>query len=139
MNKCNELEKEIADAQENHVRDTEEWKKFQADLQTAVRVANDFMNGESFIRLSTWHNESIKLLFCWCVSCFYYTEAEEKVNKMKEDYTKAKEREQSLVDEIEKLRKKVNFYETKSQSSSYLKKNKGMFSVYLKCMSTSLL
>ena len=31
--------------QENHARDTEEWKKFQADLQTAVRVANDFMNG----------------------------------------------------------------------------------------------
>lgn len=44
-NKCNELEKENADMQENHARDTEEWKKFQADLQTAVRVANDFMNG----------------------------------------------------------------------------------------------
>ena len=40
------MEKEIAEAQENHGRDTEEWKKFQADLQTAVRVANDFMNGE---------------------------------------------------------------------------------------------
>ena len=35
----------MAEAQETHVRDTEEWKKFQADLQTAVRVANDFMNG----------------------------------------------------------------------------------------------
>ena len=46
MNKCNELEKEIAEAQENHARDAEEWKKFQADLQTAVRVANDFMNGD---------------------------------------------------------------------------------------------
>lgn len=48
VNKCNELEKDIADAQENHVRDTEEWKKFQADLQTAVRVANDFMTGIFF-------------------------------------------------------------------------------------------
>lgn len=45
INKCNDLEKEIAESQENHLRDTEEWKKFQADLQTAVRVANDFMNG----------------------------------------------------------------------------------------------
>ncbi len=45
MNKCNDLEKEIADVQESHTRDTEEWKKFQADLQTAVRVANDFMMG----------------------------------------------------------------------------------------------
>ena len=44
-NKCHGLEKEMAEAQEIHVRDTEEWKKFQADLQTAVRVANDFMNG----------------------------------------------------------------------------------------------
>ncbi len=45
MNKCNDLEKEISDVQEGHARDTEEWKKFQADLQTAVRVANDFMMG----------------------------------------------------------------------------------------------
>lgn len=47
---------------------------------------------------------------------------------MKEDYTKVKEREQTLVDEIEKLRKKVNFYETKAQHNSYLKKNKGKLS-----------
>ena len=45
MSKCNDLEKDIADAQESHARDTDEWKKFQADLQTAVRVANDFMTG----------------------------------------------------------------------------------------------
>ena len=32
------------------MKDTEEWKKFQADLQTAVRVANDFMNGEAFFK-----------------------------------------------------------------------------------------
>lgn len=44
--KCNDLEKEISECQENHTRESEEWKKFQADLQTAVRVANDFMNGE---------------------------------------------------------------------------------------------
>ena len=52
VNKCNELEKDIADAQENHVRDTEEWKKFQADLQTAVRVANDFMTGIFFFYIN---------------------------------------------------------------------------------------
>jgi hypothetical protein len=45
------LEKEIAESQENHARDTEEWKKFQADLQTAVRVANDFMNGKLYIKI----------------------------------------------------------------------------------------
>jgi hypothetical protein len=39
------LEKDLADVQENHGRETDEWKKFQADLQTAVRVANDFMTG----------------------------------------------------------------------------------------------
>lgn len=44
---------------------------------------------------------------------------------MKEDYTKAKDREQSMVDEIDRLRKKIGFYESKSQHSSYLKKNKG--------------
>jgi hypothetical protein len=47
ISKCNDLEKEIAECQENHVRDTDEWKKFQADLQTAVRVANDFMMGKN--------------------------------------------------------------------------------------------
>ena len=62
VSKCNELEKEIAECQENHVRDAEEWKKFQADLQIAVRVANDFM-----------------------------TESEDKMLKMKEDYVKLKE------------------------------------------------
>jgi hypothetical protein len=45
-NKCNNLEKDLANAQENHGRETEDWKKFQADLQTAVRVANDFMTGK---------------------------------------------------------------------------------------------
>lgn len=40
------LEAELDDCKETHKRDTEEWKKFQADLQTAVRVANDFMNGK---------------------------------------------------------------------------------------------
>lgn len=45
MKKCSDLEKEKSEAHENHLKDTEEWKKFQADLQTAVRVANDFMNG----------------------------------------------------------------------------------------------
>ena len=39
------MEKDLADAQENHGREKDEWKKFQADLQTAVRVANDFMTG----------------------------------------------------------------------------------------------
>jgi chromosome segregation ATPase len=85
MNKCNELEKEIAECQENHARDTEEWKRFQADLQTAVRVANDFMN-----------------------------EAEENMVKMKEEYNKAKETEVQLNSEIESLRKKVSSYEGKS-------------------------
>jgi hypothetical protein len=45
IKKCNDLEQEKNEAHENHIKDTEEWKKFQADLQTAVRVANDFMNG----------------------------------------------------------------------------------------------
>lgn len=46
VNKCSDLEKDISTAHETHEKDTEEWKKFQADLQTAVRVANDFMNGK---------------------------------------------------------------------------------------------
>ena len=48
MSKCSDLEKELANAHETHSRDTDDWKKFQADLQTAVRVANDFMTGEYF-------------------------------------------------------------------------------------------
>lgn len=64
--------------------------------------------------------------------CFSFSEAEEKVNKMKEDYTKAKDREQSMVDEIDRLRKKIGFYESKSQHSSYLKKNKGKKSNFFK-------
>lgn len=76
MNKCNELEKEISECQENHTRDQEEWKKFQADLQTAVRVANDFMN-----------------------------EAEEKCLKTREDYVKSN-------DECEKLKKRLQTYES---------------------------
>lgn len=78
MNKCNDLEKEIIDIRESHTRDTDEWKKFQADLQTAVRVANDFM-----------------------------TEAEEKMNRMKDDYALTKDREAQLVEEIDRLRKKL--------------------------------
>jgi hypothetical protein len=97
MNKCNELEKEISEVQENHARDTEEWKKFQADLQTAVRVANDFMN-----------------------------ESEEKMSKMRDDYNKTKERETCLLDEIDKLKKKLFNYESKYQSTSQMKKNKGL-------------
>ena len=46
MSKCSDFEKELMETRENHGRDTEDWKKFQADLQTAVRVANDFMTGK---------------------------------------------------------------------------------------------
>ena len=83
MKKCSELEQQISDSEENHKRDTEEWKKFQADLQTAVRVANDFLN-----------------------------EAEEKMVKMKEDYVKTKENEEQLNIEIERLKKRLTIYET---------------------------
>ena len=55
-NKCVNLERELSDCRDQHSKEKEEWKKFQADLQTAVRVANDFMN-----------------------------EAEEKYNKIKEE------------------------------------------------------
>jgi hypothetical protein len=96
MKKCSDLEKQISDSDENHKRDTEEWKKFQADLQTAVRVANDFLN-----------------------------EAEEKMVKMKEDYTKAKESEEQLNTEIEKLKKRLAIYEntksTKNIGNYYFK------------------
>jgi chromosome segregation ATPase len=95
--KCNDLEKEIAEAQENHMRDTDEWKKFQADLQVAVRVANDFMN-----------------------------ESEEKMNKMKDDYLKCKEREQSLLDEIEKYKKRLMLIESK-QIYAAKQLNKGFY------------
>ena len=88
VTKCNDLEKEIAECQENHVRDAEEWKKFQADLQIAVRVANDFM-----------------------------TESEEKMQKMKEEYNKLKERELQLVDECDKYKKRLLAYENSSSSS----------------------
>lgn len=43
-NKCLNLERELTDCRDQHSKEKEEWKKFQADLQTAVRVANDFMN-----------------------------------------------------------------------------------------------
>jgi hypothetical protein len=89
VSKCNELEKEIAECQENHVRDAEEWKKFQADLQIAVRVANDFM-----------------------------TESEDKMLKMKEDYVKLKDRESQLSDEVDKYKKRLLFYENKRQSNN---------------------
>lgn len=95
--KCNDLEKEIAEAQENHTRDTDEWKKFQADLQVAVRVANDFMN-----------------------------ESEEKMNKMKDDYLKCKEREQILLDEIDKYKKRLMLIESK-QIYAAKQLNKGFY------------
>lgn len=69
-------------------------------------------------------------MFCCLIYVFLLSEAEEKVNKMKEDYTKAKDREQSMVDEIDRLRKKIGFYESKSQHSSYLKKNKGKKAIF---------
>ena len=53
--------------------------------------------------------------------------------KMKEDYTKTKENETLLVDEIEKLRKKIALFENKMQPSNsssslnYLKQNKGLY------------
>jgi hypothetical protein len=93
MNKCTDLEKELVSIQEGHTRDTEEWKKFQADLQTAVRVANDFM-----------------------------LEAEEKMNRMKEDYASTKDKEAQLADEIDRLRKKLSAQEV--SKSNYLKQNK---------------
>jgi hypothetical protein len=52
---------------------------------------------------------------------------------MKEDYTKTKENETLLVDEIEKLRKKIALFENKMQPSNsssslnYLKQNKGLY------------
>jgi hypothetical protein len=121
MAKCNDLEKEIAESQENHVRDTEEWKKFQADLQTAVRVANDFMMGKLSPTFSVCLNSSkCNSIYFFFLLCF--AEAEEKVNKMKEDYVRAKEKEQLYVDEIEKLKKKVSSLEgaklTQYQSTS---------------------
>lgn len=47
------LERELADCRDQHSKEKEEWKKFQADLQTAVRVANDFMNEaeEKYIKI----------------------------------------------------------------------------------------
>jgi hypothetical protein len=73
-------------------------------LQTAVRVANDFMN-----------------------------EAEENMIKMKEEYNKAKETEIQLNSEIDILRKKLGTYEGKSlphQTSlnGFNKQNKGKLS-----------
>lgn len=55
------MERELTDCRDQHSKEKEEWKKFQADLQTAVRVANDFMN-----------------------------EAEEKYNKIKEEMLNSK-------------------------------------------------
>ena len=63
-------------------------------------------------------------------------EAEEKVNKMKEDYLRVKEKEQMYIDEIEKLKKKVSSLESASKlqyqssngqifSNGYYKQNKG--------------
>lgn len=64
------------------------------------------------------HNETV---------CFInlFLEAEEKVNKTKEEYAKVKEKEESMIEEIDKLRKKLGFYENKIQNNSAFKKNKG--------------
>lgn len=98
MNKCNDLEKEIIDIQESHTRDTEEWKKFQADLQTAVRVANDFM-----------------------------TEAEEKMNRMKDDCALNKDREAQLVEEIDRLKKKLTAQGLTFNNSEQNKENEDYY------------
>jgi hypothetical protein len=57
------LEKDLANAQENHGRETEDWKKFQADLQTAVRVANDFMTGK-FKNLFRISKRNVRTMTC---------------------------------------------------------------------------
>lgn len=93
MSKCADLEKECNNSREMHVRDTEEWKKFQADLQTAVRVANDFM-----------------------------TEAEEKMCKMKEESFRSNECQNRLCEEIERLKAKLTT-KTSSTSSLSLQKS----------------
>ncbi|CAF0907537.1 unnamed protein product [Brachionus calyciflorus] len=73
--KCANLEKELNDLRDGHAREKEEWKKFQADLQTAVRVANDFMN-----------------------------EAEEKYNKIRDELLNTKEMNSlSLEDKLKPL------------------------------------
>lgn len=73
--KCSTLERELSECRELHSREKEEWKKFQADLQTAVRVANDFMN-----------------------------EAEEKYNRIRDEII-LNSKDASLVLESDKFRK----------------------------------
>lgn len=95
MNKCNDLEKEIAECQEQHVKEQEEWKKFQADLQTAVRVANDFLN-----------------------------EAEEKYSKIKEEYQKLKNKETFLDDQQFRLKENLKLIRSsKNYSNIYSNEN----------------
>lgn len=63
-----------------------------------------------------------------------FTEAEEKVKTMEDEYKIVKQREHSLTEEVDRLKKRISFYESKIQHSSYLKKNKGKivyFSIYL--------
>ena len=61
------------------------------------------------------------------LKCF--KEAEEKMLKMKEEYTKCKEREITLVEEIERLKKKLINQEIKS-NPSFSKQNKGEISSF---------
>ena len=58
-----------------------------------------------------------------------FLEAEEKMNKMKDDYVSTKEKESQMVEEIERLKKKLNAQEAlKSQSTfTYSKQNKGIY------------
>jgi DNA repair exonuclease SbcCD ATPase subunit len=91
FNRCNQLEQQIAASEERHLKETEEWRKFQADLQTAVRVANDFM-----------------------------VEAEEKIQRVQEETQKESTKH---LDEIERLKMKLQFYET-AKSNYQNKKDK---------------
>jgi hypothetical protein len=61
-------------------------------------------------------------------------EAEEKVNKMKEDYMRAREKELAYADEIDKLKIKLNSLDISSSVNNsnnkfndYFKQNKGNF------------
>lgn len=55
-----------------------------------------------------------------------FVEAEEKMNKMKEDYTLTREKESQMTDEIERLKKKLNAQEFNKQPLNFLhsKQNK---------------
>ena len=83
-----ELEARMGELEREHERDSLEWAKFQSDLQTAVRVANDFM-----------------------------TEAEEKMIKMRDECSVVKEREAGLVHELKRLRDKLLAYESHASAA----------------------